>query len=213
MAPPVRSLIRWLLWRQGRPNVQARIDSRRLSLSTQFPRGQELTRKKTPNQLDFAPRLSFYSVGKRMKNSCSARLGWLVFPCLWIFHSAAVAQEDIHGSPLTNSIQSQTNTFQPQPVNPTLSDNGRAVVAQEDIYTNALANKTQAQTNGFQPSPVGPTAPGTGQLGAPYMGISSLAGSTIAQAPYVPTGFPPGAIGAGGCLSASPLFVSLRQRY
>jgi hypothetical protein len=62
------------------------------------------------------------------------------------------------------------------------------VMAQEDIYGNAPTNNFQYQSNTFQPLSTGPTAPGSGQLSAPFLGTTALAGSLSAQTPYLPTG-------------------------
>lgn len=61
-------------------------------------------------------------------------------------------------------------------------------VAQEDIYGNAPTNNYQYPSNSLQPLPTGPTMPGSGQLGAPFLGTSALPGSLSAQIPYIPTG-------------------------
>ena len=63
-------------------------------------------------------------------------------------------------------------------------------VAQQDVFGNALTNNFQSQSNNFASQQPGPTTPGSGQFGAPYMGTSSLPGSSAATTFYVPTGPP-----------------------
>jgi hypothetical protein len=65
-----------------------------------------------------------------------------------------------------------------------------AAVAQQDVFGNALTNNFQSQSNNFASQQPGPTTPGSGQFGAPYMGTSSLPGSSAATTFYVPTGPP-----------------------
>jgi hypothetical protein len=108
--------------------------------------------KKTPKQLDIAPRLSSDLIGKRMKNKSSTQLYCLLLPSLWACHTVALAQQGNYGNALTNNYQSPTNYFQ---------------------------------------SPLlGSTTPGSGMLGAAFMGTSALAGSPAAGASFAPTGPP-----------------------
>ncbi len=76
-----------------------------------------------------------------------------------------------------------------------------AAVARQGAYGSGPTNSFLSQSNNFQAPPLGPTAPGTGQLGAPYMGTSALARSSALNPLSIPTG--PGLV-AWGPLAVYP---------
>jgi hypothetical protein len=97
-----------------------------------------------------------------MKKTSSGSLWWLVLSSLWVWQTAAVAQQGAYGSGL-------------------IFDNGLT-------YGNSPTNSFQSQSNNFQTPPLGPTAPGAGRLGAAYMGTSALGGSSALNPVSIPSG-------------------------